>query len=243
MSVESGRRSMREGWDALSRSQKPRAGTPPYTLYVNRPIGRCFAVLAYFVGLTPNQVSLLSFGMSIGGLVYLVLGGHESLLGSIIGVAILLVAYALDSADGQLARLLGAKNPAGAWLDHVLDSLKTPLFHISVTLCVYQSHEISVAALYLLLGAGALNSALFFSNELKSYLLKSRWTPTTIGGKAKILLYLPFDYGAMCFLFLLAPLGWLFSAYAIWGAGLVAFACHSFMRARAMLEESGGGES
>ena len=38
--------------------------------------------------------------------------------------ALLVVGYALDAADGQLARLRGGGSVAGEWLDHVVDAVK-----------------------------------------------------------------------------------------------------------------------
>ena len=42
----------------LAAAQKRRApGSPAYSIYVNRPIGRRLAAAAYLAGLTPNAVT------------------------------------------------------------------------------------------------------------------------------------------------------------------------------------------
>lgn len=43
-----------------------------------------------------------------------------------------MIGYALDSADGQVARLLGGGSAAGEWLDHVVDSIKMGGVHIAI---------------------------------------------------------------------------------------------------------------
>ena len=45
---------------------------------------------------------------------------------------LLATGYALDSADGQLARLKGGGRPAGEWLDHTVDMAKTVMLHGAV---------------------------------------------------------------------------------------------------------------
>ena len=42
---------------------------------------------------------------------------------------LLVIGYALDAADGQLARLLGGGSSSGEWLDHMVDVTKTCVLH------------------------------------------------------------------------------------------------------------------
>ena len=46
--------------------------------------------------------------------------------------ACLVLGYALDAADGQLARLRGGGSPAGEWLDHMVDAAKISSLHLAV---------------------------------------------------------------------------------------------------------------
>src|SRR5215212_1921607 len=90
----------------LQRAQKSKRGAPAYSLYINRPLGRVLAAAAFGARLTPNQVTAISAVCTFAGLVVLALAPAQPLVG--FGVAALLVlGYALDSADGQLARLTG----------------------------------------------------------------------------------------------------------------------------------------
>ena len=68
--------------------------------------------------MTPNQVTVLSAVATGAGLVLLVSGEPSPLRAA--GVTVLLIlGFALDSADGQVARLTGGGSPSGEWLDHV----------------------------------------------------------------------------------------------------------------------------
>ena len=67
LSSRSGRRK-RAFWPTLRRlrqAQKSAKGAPPYSLYINRPLGRIFAAAAYQIGLTPNQVTWIERGLHL----------------------------------------------------------------------------------------------------------------------------------------------------------------------------------
>ena len=87
--------------------------------------------MAYVVGLTPNQVTGLSAIASLSA-VPLIAWPAPSLAAGFAATALLLLGYALDSADGQLARLTGRSTPSGEWLDHVVDTAKIVLVHGAV---------------------------------------------------------------------------------------------------------------
>src|SRR5690349_3353606 len=94
--------------------QKSSKGGPQCSLYVIRPLGRIFAAAAYQVGLTPNQVTYLSATFTFGGLLLLALAPATWPVGLLVTVCLVL-GYALDSADGQLARLRGGGSLLGEW--------------------------------------------------------------------------------------------------------------------------------
>jgi CDP-diacylglycerol--glycerol-3-phosphate 3-phosphatidyltransferase len=81
--------------------------------YVELPGARFLNAL----GITPNAITLLGFGVSVVA-AYLV-GSGWLLAGGIV----FLVGGALDLFDGALARLTGRANPFGALLDSVFDRL------------------------------------------------------------------------------------------------------------------------
>ena len=127
---------------ALRSAQKPNRGAPPYSRLVNRRAGRVLAALAYRLQRTPDQVTMASALVSLVALVLFAAIAPNAWLGPVVTV-LLLVAYALDSADGQLARLRGGGSAAGEWLDHVVDAAKLVAFHSAILISVYGSSRSS----------------------------------------------------------------------------------------------------
>lgn len=123
--------SYRRNVEQLATFQKSSRGAPLYSLYVNRPLGRRIAAFAATTSLTPNAVSFISFGFSAAGIMLMALVPFGLTSGLLIA-ALLIVGYAVDSADGQLARLTGGGSPQGEWLDHSLDMAKLSGLHLAV---------------------------------------------------------------------------------------------------------------
>jgi len=109
--------------------------------------------------------------------------------------ALLLAGYALDSADGQLARLTGTGSLAGEWLDHVVDAARLPLFHLAVALHVMLWWDlpwlVAVALAFCIL-----SSTWFFAQTLAEKL--STDGPQTADAPAWIsFAKLPYDVGLL----------------------------------------------
>ena len=154
--------SLRETVGQLSRAQKPSAGTPAYSRFVNRRIGRVFAAAAFLGHRTPNQVSLASGFCSLVGIV-LVATVRPSLPLALAVTALLVLGYGLDSADGQLARLRGGGSPLGEWLDHMIDAIKIVLLHSAVLISFYRFDAFSNELVLLIpLAYVCMSSVLFF---------------------------------------------------------------------------------
>jgi phosphatidylglycerophosphate synthase len=96
-------------------------------------MGRALAAVAYRLGLVPNQVTAVSALFTYLGIAVLALVAPGTGMALLVAVALLL-GYALDSADGQLARLTGLGRPSGEWLDHVIDMGKVCLLHGAVAI-------------------------------------------------------------------------------------------------------------
>lgn len=125
--------SFSEAYGTLRGAQKTARGAPAYSRWVNRPIGRVLAAAAYRLGLVPNQVTAISALVTYSGIAVLALVRPTTPMAVLVAV-LLLLGYALDSADGQLARLTRMGRPSGEWLDHVIDMGKTCLLHGAVAL-------------------------------------------------------------------------------------------------------------
>ena len=120
----------------LKGAQKPPHGTPAYSRYVNRPLGRLLAAACYRLGWSPNQVTLLSAAFTFGALALLVAVRPNPWVSVAIGLG-LVIGYALDSADGQVARLRGGGSQTGEWLDHMIDCFKVATMHLAVLVHIY----------------------------------------------------------------------------------------------------------
>ncbi|TDW94215.1 MULTISPECIES: CDP-alcohol phosphatidyltransferase family protein [Kribbella] len=190
----------------LSRAQKPSAGTPAYSRFVNRRIGRVFAAAAFLGRRTPNQVSLASGFCSLVGI--LLLACVRPSLGLALAVTLLLVlGYGLDSADGQLARLRGGGSPLGEWLDHMIDAVKIVLLHSAVLISFYRFDAFDNDLVLLVpLAYVCVSSVLFFGLILIDQLRRrhdASSKPNVRGDSVvKSLLIAPTDYGVLCLVFL-----------------------------------------
>ncbi|WP_405065748.1 CDP-alcohol phosphatidyltransferase family protein [Kribbella sp. NBC_01510] len=198
--------SLRETVGQLSRAQKPSAGTPAYSRFVNRRIGRVFAAAAFLGHRTPNQVSLASGFCSLIGIILIALV-RPSLPLALAVTALLVLGYGLDSADGQLARLRGGGSPLGEWLDHMIDSIKIVLLHSAVLISFYRFDAFSNELVLLVpLAYVCMSSVLFFGLILIDQLRRRHGgaqQPNQRGDSVlKSLLIAPTDYGILCLVFL-----------------------------------------
>ncbi len=195
----------------LETAQKKRArGAPAYSVYVNRPFGRRLAAGAFLLGLGPNAVSMISAFFTFSAIILIAVVPPTIWLGLLV-TALLVIGYALDSADGQVARLRGGGSAAGEWLDHVLDCFKCSTLHLAVLISAFLHFDFT-SQLWLLipLGFSVVSAVSFFASILNDQ-LKIRYAHTENSTQRnstplRALLGLPTDYGILCLLFLL--LGW-----------------------------------
>ncbi|MFI6034840.1 CDP-alcohol phosphatidyltransferase family protein [Streptomyces sp. NPDC051315] len=188
----------------LSAAQKPAKGVSLYTRFVNRPAGRVLAALAYRVGATPNQLTVLGALFTFPALaaVALLPPGPEMAVG--VGAA-LAVGFALDAADGQLARGQRSGSPSGEWLDHVLDCVKIVTLHLVVLVSFYRFFDLPSPAYLLAPMVFQLAAVVIFFAGILTEKLKWRTPDGAPAGSAPALrsvLLLPVDYGLTCVSFL-----------------------------------------
>jgi len=220
----------------LAGAQKSTASVPAYLRFVNRRAGGWLAVLAFALGLTPTGVTVLSGLSSFAGIAVLLLARPTVPIGVLVAV-LLLLGYALDSADGQLARVRGGGSKSGEWLDHVVDVAKLTSLHLAVAVSVLRFFEVSWWALALPFGFCIANITQFFGMMLRDQLLGSAIKGSVIKGGAgsgllTSLLLLPLDHGTLGLAFVL--LGWhraFLWAYALLALCTALFAARSLSRA------------
>jgi phosphatidylglycerophosphate synthase len=221
----------------LSSAQKGAAGAPAYSRFVNRPLGRLFAALAFRAGLTPNAVTGISAACTFTG-VGLLLGLRPSWAAGIAVAACLVLGYALDSADGQLARLRGGGSPAGEWLDHVVDAAKAVVVHLAVLVTLYRFAPVGRGALLLIpLGYAVVDVVHLFATLLNEQLRRNHGRPERAHvtgirpSTLRSLLVLPTDYGllALGFVLLGAPAVFL-GFYTVMFAGTAGYLALALVR-------------
>ncbi|AEE47158.1 CDP-alcohol phosphatidyltransferase family protein [Cellulomonas fimi] len=240
----------------LGSVQKGARGAPAYSRFVNRRAGRVLAAWAYRAGLSPNQVTAISAVWTFSAIVVLALAPVAWWTGVLVTV-LLLVGYAFDSADGQVARLRGGGSIAGEWLDHVIDAVKVSSLHLALLVGLYRADAVPDAWLLVPLGYSAVWSVLFFTMILNDQLRRQAGVTmraTAVGERPSVLRSLvvaPTDYGVLCLAFLLYGATTAFGVvYALLGlatAGYLALALRSwFAEMRTLRRPTGearGGEA
>jgi phosphatidylglycerophosphate synthase len=190
----------------LATAQKSKKGVSLYTRYVNRPLGRVLAAALHRAGAGPNQVTLLSAVSTALGLAVLV-SQEPGLVVGILVAAFLVLGFALDSADGQVARLSGRSSPAGEWLDHVVDAAKMVAVHGSVLVAVWLHAPHETLWLVIPLAFQVVATLIFAGGTLIELLIRSlpgertpnRGPVSTVRAVA----LLPADYGVLAVVFVL----------------------------------------
>jgi phosphatidylglycerophosphate synthase len=136
--------------------------------------------------------------------------------------------YALDSADGQLARLRGGGSLLGEWLDHMIDSAKVSSLHLAVLVSFFRHNSLGSRTWLLVpLGFTVVSAVHFFGMILVDQLVRIARArtgapppPRVPASPVRTLLKIPTDYGVLCLIFLLlgAPVVF-FGAYSVLALG------------------------
>jgi phosphatidylglycerophosphate synthase len=123
------------------------------TRWVSQRAGAVAAAAAFAVGMSPNAVTLLGLALSLAGCLPFILGQGP---GAWIAAALLWqLGFALDCADGQLARATGRSSAFGAWLDVACDHVRQAAIAIAVLgVCAPALGWFWAAASALMLAAG-----------------------------------------------------------------------------------------
>lgn len=218
--------SMRDALSRLSSAQKGRArGAPAYSVYVNRPVGRILAAIAYRIGLTPNQVTGVSALFTFSGIAVIAFAPIAWWSG-VLAWLLLALGYAWDSADGQVARLRGGGSLAGEWLDHFVDAVKISSLHLAVLVGLSRVAGLAEPWLLMPIAFTIVASTTFFAMILNDLLKGKRGLPTAHdragGSTLRSLLLLPTDFGVLLLAFL--AWGWTPVFIAVYSLLLVAAA-------------------
>jgi len=193
----------------LARAQKPRRGVSVYSRFINRPLGRLLAAACFTLRLSPNAVTLASAVMTAAGLAVLV-AGPPSAWRAVAVMLLLVLGFALDSADGQVSRLTGRGSPAGEWLDHVVDAGKMVAVHGCVLVALYLYVPVAPGLLALPLAFQVVAVVMFAGGLLVDLLKRSipadGAATTREPSMLRALALLPADYGILALSFVV--FGW-----------------------------------
>jgi phosphatidylglycerophosphate synthase len=199
---------LRATLERLAGAQKGAVGAPAYSRFVNRKLGRLLAAVAFHARLTPNAVTGISAVFTASALALLVVAEPSWGVGLAVA-ACLVLGYAFDAADGQLARLRGGGSPAGEWLDHMVDAVKASGLHLALLIGLYRFEVVEPVWLLVPLGYCLVDAVTYFATMLNEALraqhgVATRAQPTAQrAGVARSLLTLPTDYGLLACLFVL----------------------------------------
>lgn len=187
---------------SLRSAQKHSRGVSLYSRWVNRPLGRVFAALAVQIGLSPNGVTVVSAIVTFAGIA-VIAAAPISVASGIAAASLLILGFALDSADGQVARLTGRGSRAGEWLDHVVDAAKMVGLHGAVLVAFWRA---GADAGWMALALAFQFVAVVFFSALTLYSLlaapdasTAASTPSTL----RAIALLPADYGVLAVSFVL----------------------------------------
>jgi len=100
---------------------------------INRPISIAISSLLVHTPLTPNMLSVITFGIALGAA--FLMASQEF----VAGVLAMQFSSIFDGCDGEVARLKYRTSKVGAWLDTVFDDISTPVFALATGYGVSQS--------------------------------------------------------------------------------------------------------
>ena len=156
----------------------PKLGDGPISRYLNRPVSTRISRRLVTRSVTPNQISVFVFGLSLvaaalfaaGGFVALAAGGLLAQFSSVV-----------DGCDGEVARLRFTESAFGGWFDSVLDRYSDAFLLFGLTWHVFAVQE---SALVLAVGFLAITGSFMVSYTADKHdgLMKTRFERGEGGG-------------------------------------------------------------
>lgn len=171
-----------------------------WTNCVNGPIGSVICALLVGTRVSPNALTVSSFVVvSLAALPYAL--GQTGLAAALALFALGQLGYALDCADGALARLKELSSAYGAFLDVVFDRLGHLVLLTLIAVGALVSSGADALAVQLSLGSLVVTSCtLAFAVNFRALeLAQTQSSPRESDGAARALLASLVDYGFMIF--------------------------------------------
>lgn len=156
----------------------PKLGDGPISRYLNRPLSARITRRLVVRSVTPNQISVFCFGLSllaaalfgVGGALPLALGGVLAQFASVV-----------DGCDGEVARLKLRESAFGGWFDAVLDRYSDAFLLFGLSWHVYAAEG---SALVLAVGFLAITGSFMVSYTADKHdsLMKARFEQSGVRG-------------------------------------------------------------
>ena len=122
----------------LKNSSSSKTNDGSISRYINRPISQWITSKITDYPLTPNQISIAVFFISVfSGLIISIEGYFFLLLGALLAQ----LSSILDNCDGEIARLKFLESKFGGWLDQVLDRYSDLFILMGLTFHTYFIHN------------------------------------------------------------------------------------------------------
>ena len=192
----------------------------PYTVYVNRKLGLAIAsVCPSFV--SPNFITILSFAIFLIASFFLTFS--NSVFTSSLVTVLFLLQYAMDSADGVLARQRNLTSKVGEWLDHSLDGLRIVILHLAVLwMMLLDDGRLSLLELAAFSISITSMAGNYITNQLKSFVIGRRSGELITGLQSNARLFFkigltPADFGVYYMLFFFVHTPYFLEIYFLWG--------------------------
>jgi CDP-L-myo-inositol myo-inositolphosphotransferase len=149
----------------------PKFGDGPISRYLNRPLSTRITRRLVTRSITPNQISLFCFALSLVAAVLFGVGGALPLA---LGGVLAQLASVVDGCDGEVARLKLRESAFGGWFDAVLDRYSDAFLLFGLTWHVYAAEG---SALVLAVGFLAITGSFMVSYTADKHdsLMKARF--------------------------------------------------------------------
>jgi 1L-myo-inositol 1-phosphate cytidylyltransferase / CDP-L-myo-inositol myo-inositolphosphotransferase len=118
--------------------------------YFNRRLSSHLTRWFLKTSITPNQITLISFGVGLVSSLFFWMGEY---LYGVVGALVFQASAVLDCCDGEVARIKAQQTPLGQWLDVVCDNIVHVAMFLAMAWATYR-----VSGLPLHLGLGFLAS-------------------------------------------------------------------------------------
>ena len=174
---------LKKAEDILLDSIKSKGNDGPISRHLNRRFSIRISRLLSGYNITPNQITLVSFILSLIASVFIAQGSYLWLL---IGGTLAQLSSIIDGCDGEIARLKIMQSEFGAWFDAVLDRYADAFLLSSLCYHVYKQTPHSMV---LFLGLMALLGSFMVSYTADKYdamKKKGLWRSLRIGRDIRI---------------------------------------------------------